>query len=314
MTDVDPGPAVDIEEAEWWVRSHLPIDGPLEHVQTEPWAIVFRAPIDGGVVWFKACAPRQSFEVPLTASLSSRSSVVTEVLAHDVERRWLLMADAGEPLRALGNPPERWLELLPAYAELQAGETRHVEQHLAAGVPDLRLARLPVLYEEVLRAELPLDPAERSALEALRVRLPELCEELDADGIGPSVQHDDLHMNNVYVKGGTLRVLDWGDASIGHPFFSLFETFRFLVEENGLAPGDPWFARLREAYLEPWGSVDPRAFARALRIAGLAHAIAWLHQREALPPADRPGFDESYAVILRLALRWAIAPPDPPAR
>jgi Phosphotransferase enzyme family len=302
MTSVDASDTTDIDEAEAWVGSKLPITGPLELFQTEPWASVFRAPLADEVVWFKACASRQSFEVPLTAALSARWDAVTEVLAHDVNRRWLLMADAGGSLGTLGNPPKRWLEILPTYAELQIGETARTQQHLAHDVPDLRVARLPALYDELLRAELPLEAAERSALETFHPRFSELCEELDDAGIGPSVQHDDLHMNNVYVKDDTLRVLDWGDSSIGHPFFSLFETFRFLVERNRLPPEDPWFARLRDAYLEPWGPGRRLTFDTALRVAGFAHAIAWLHQRDALPDEDRRGFDPSFAHILRLAL------------
>jgi hypothetical protein len=310
MTPVDAGEPLDVDEAESWVRSNQPRVGPLELFQTEPWASVFRAPVNGHAVWFKACAPRQSFEVALTAALSLRWQAVTEVLAHDVDRRWLLMADAGDPLRMLGNPPQRWLEILPSYAEMQIGETERTEEHLERRVPDLRLARLPTLYGELLRAELPLEAAERSALEAFRPHFFELCEELDGAGIGPTVQHDDLHMNNVYVKDGALRVLDWGDASIGHPFFSLLETFRFLVEMNRLPPDDPWFARLRDAYLEPWGQGHRGTFDLALRVGGLAHAIAWLHQRDALPSADRPGFDGGFAHILRLALRRALDPSD----
>ena len=306
------GGSLDMNEATAWVRSHARITGPLEHVQTEPWATVFRVRTEDGTVWFKACAPHQGFEVPMTAALSARwRATVTEVIAHDVDRRWLLMADAGEPLRVLGNPPERWLEVLPTYAELQIGETRHIDEHLASGVPDLRVARLPLLYDELLHAELPLSPDERSALERFLPRSAALCEELDDAGIRPSIQHDDLHMNNVYVKEETLRVLDWGDASVGHPFFSLFETFRFLVEMNGLEPRDPSFARLRDAYLEPWGGDRRATFDLALRIAGLAHAIAWLHQREALPPADCPAFDEAFAAILRLALRRGQEGSDP---
>ena len=308
MASVDAGRPVDIDEAESWIRSWVLITGPLELISTEPWASVFRAPVDGEVVWFKACAPHQSFEVPLTAALSARWDAVTEVLAHNDDRRLLLMADAGEPLRTIGNPPQRWLEILPTYGELQIGERGRAEEHLARGVPDLRLARLPALYEELLAAELPLDAAETSAREAFRPRFSELCEELDGAGIGPTVQHDDLHMNNVYVQDGTLRVLDWGDASIAHPFFSLFETFRFLHEMNRLPPGDHWFTRLRDAYLEPWGSGHLVTFDLALRVGGLAHAIAWLHQRDALPQADRRGFDGVFAHILRLASRRALDP------
>ena len=149
------------------------------------------------------------------------------------------MADAGEPLRVFGNPPERWLEFLPAYAELQLGETAYVAEHLEHGVPDLRVDRLPELYDVLLRADLPLDASEHAALQAFAPRFAARCGELEAAGIGPSVQHDDLHMNNVYVKGDALRVLDWGDASIAHPFFSLFEVFRFLRRGQPLAAGRP---------------------------------------------------------------------------
>jgi hypothetical protein len=305
---VDARGVVDVDEAESWVRSVVPATGPLELFQVEPWASVFRARVDSEVVWFKACAPHQAFEVPLTAQLSARWSAVTEVLAHDVDRRWLLMADAGQPLGVLGNPPQRWLEILPFYAELQIGEIEQVGGHLAHGVPDLRLTNLSALYEDLLDAELPLETDEISALRAFHPRFDALCEELDGGRIGPSVQHDDLHMNNVYLRGDTLRVLDWGDSSIGHPFFSLFETFRFLVERNQLPLDDPWFARLRDAYLEPWGEGHLPTFDLSLRVGGLAHAIAWLHQRDALPHADRRAFDEPFAMILRLALRRGVHP------
>ena len=297
---------VEAREAEEWVAACAPIVGHLELVQTEPWASVFRAPSDAGIVWFKRCAPHQAFEVPLTASLSARwSTTVTEVLAYDVDRRWLLMADAGEPLRKLGNPPERWLDVLPAYARLQIGEMERSADRLDAQVPDLRLTQLPARYDELLAAGLPLVPSETAALAAFRQRFSHLCAELESHGIGATVQHDDLHMNNVYVKGGALRVLDWGDASISHPFFSLFEMFRFLTEMNRLSPGDAWFGRLRDAYLEPWGPGHAEVFDLALRIAGFARAIAWLDQRDALPERDRPDFDEAFAVMLRIALKAA---------
>ena len=284
----------------------IPTAGPLELVQEEPWASVYRAAVGDTVVWFKACAPHMAFEVPLTASLSSRwPSTVTEVIAHDEGRRWLLMTDAGASLDSLGNPPERWMDLLSAYAELQIGESEHADEHVASGVPDLRLEALPALAEGLSRAELPLDPSEASALRALLPRFEEWCGELGSLGIGPSIQHDDLHMTNVYVKDDSVRVLDWGDSTISHPFFSLFVTFRFMAEKNRLPPDDPWFKRLRDAYLEPWGGDQRETFDLALRISGIAHAVAWLAQREALPAAQRPEFDRWFALILRLALTRA---------
>ena len=122
---------------------------------------------------------------------------------------------------------------------------------------------------------------ELEALRRFEPRFAELCAEVAAESPGDSIQHDDLHVNGVFVLGDELRVMDWGDASIGHPFASLIVTFRFLERENGLSPDDPWFARLRDAYLEPWGTGLVPAFERAYRIAAFAHAIA-------LDPPPRP--------------------------
>ena len=41
----------DVEVAGSWVRAHVPHAGPLEPLQVEPWAAVFRAPVDDDVVW-----------------------------------------------------------------------------------------------------------------------------------------------------------------------------------------------------------------------------------------------------------------------
>ena len=268
-----------------------------------PWATVWRVPLAGGVAWFKACAPVQAFEPRLTAGLYTRwLDRVAEVLGYDEERAWLLLADAGQPIGEVGNPPETWLTALPLYAELQRGETAHAAEHLAHGVPDLRLAALPERYEGLLRQALPLERDEMERLRGFKSRFTELCDELAAHEVPETVQHDDLHMANVYADRGRLRVLDWGDSSISHPFSSLVVTFRFLEEINGLPPSDPWFARLRDAYLEPWGRGLADTFALALRVGTFAHTFAWARQRDHLPVEARPEFDTWFAVVLRRAL------------
>jgi hypothetical protein len=97
-------------------------------------------------------------------------------------------------------------------------------------------------------------------------------------------------------------VLDWGDASVSHPFASLVVTFRFLEEIGKLPPGDRWHERLRDAYLEPWGPGLAGAFEIAIRAGAFAHAFAWARQQDALPPEARPDFDKWFAVILRRAI------------
>jgi hypothetical protein len=294
---------MDRATAEAWIRAHVEPVGAIETAHERPWATVLRVPLADGVVWFKACAPVQAFEPRLSAGLFARwPDRVAEVLGHDEERAWLLLADAGTPIRMFGNPPETWLVALPLYAELQRGEATHTHDHLAHGVPDLRVATLPARYEDLLRHELPLESDETGRLRDFAPRFAELCSELAARDVPETVQHDDLHMANVYAQGERLRLLDWGDASISHPFASLVVTFRFLEEKNGLPPGDPWFARLRDAYLEPWGSGLADAFTLAIRVGIFAHMIAWARQRDHLPEESRPDFDEWYAVVLRRAV------------
>jgi Phosphotransferase enzyme family len=294
---------VDLAAAEGWIRAHVEPAGAIEITHERPWATVLRVPVAGGVAWFKACAPVQAFEPRLTAELFARwPDHVAEVLGHEEERAWLLLADAGTPLGVYGNPPEAWLAALPSYAELQRGEAGHAHEHLAHGVPDLRAATLPGRYEELLRRDLPLDDDEVDRLRRFAPRFAELCEELAAHDLPETVQHDDLHMANVYADGDRLRFLDWGDSSIAHPFASLVVTFRFLEERNGLPPGDPWFARLRDAYLEPWGKGLADTFALALRVGTFAHTFAWARQRDHLAGPDRTEFDQWYPVVLRRAV------------
>jgi hypothetical protein len=292
-----------VTSVEDWIRSHVTPVGNIEVAHRRPWATMLRVPLADGVAWFKECAPVQAFEPRLTAELFSRwPDRVSEVLAHDEERAWLLLADAGTPVGAFGNPAEAWLAALPSYAELQRGEAARVVDHLAHGVPDLRVAALPARFDDLLRSDLPLAPAEIDRLHRFALRFAVLCDDLGSGGISESIQHDDLHHANLYARDGQLRVLDWGDSSISHPFASLVVTFRFLEEVTKLQPGDPWFGRLQDAYLEPWGKDLGGTFALAMRVGAFAHAIAWARQRDHLPEDARRKFDEVFPIVLRRAL------------
>jgi Phosphotransferase enzyme family len=290
-------------EHEGWIRTHVEPAGAIELVHEEAWATVLRVPLADGSAWFKACGPVQAFEPRLSAELAARHpGLVADVLAYDEERAWLLLADAGTPVGVYGNPPEPWLEVLPGYAELQRGETSHAHEQLAYGVPDLRVAELPALYEDLVARDLPLDADELEALRRFAPRFDELCRELAGHGVPETIQHDDLHHMNVFADGDRLRVLDWGDSSISHPFASLVVTFRFLEEITKLPLGDPWFARLRDAYLEPWGSGLEATFDLAYRVGAVAHTFKELRVRDQLREEDLPEFDRYFPLILRRAI------------
>ena len=286
-----------MDDAEAWIRRHVEPTGPFAVVRDRTWATTTRIPTADGDVWFKSSAETHAFEAGLVASLAAlRPDLLPRLLAADVERGLLLTADAGTPFEALGNPPELWLQLLPRYAELQR------EARPPGGLPDRRLGRWPELYDELAHSELPLDAAETARVRAFAARFAMLCAELADAGIPDTVQHDDLHHKNGFADGDALRIIDWGDSSLSHPFVSLVVTFRFLEEFNGLAPGDPWFARLRDAYLEPWGGGLADAFESSLVAARFAHAFGWVALRRILPVEERPHYDVPFATVLRRAL------------
>jgi hypothetical protein len=293
-------------DAEGWIRTHVEPAGPLAVESEEPWATVWRVPLANGAAFFKACQPVQAFEPRLTAALASRwPDRIPELLGWDGERAWLLLRDAGTPLIAFGDQLDAWFAVLPLYAELQRGEVLHVAEHLAAGVPDRRPARLPELFAELLLDELPLTDEDAARLRAFAPRFAELCASLDSAGTPDSIQHDDLHAANVWARDGTVRIVDWGDACVSHPFCTLADTFRLLEHGLALDPGDRAFERLRDAYLEPWGGGPRQVVADALVVGTFARAIGSLSHR-AIMPADRRGvYDEWLASLLLRGLALA---------
>jgi hypothetical protein len=297
---------VDLVVAERWIRSVVQRTGPLELDRRRPWATVFRVPLAEGRAWFKACRPVQAFEPRLTAELHRRwPGRVADVLAHDEARAWLLTADAGKPIEWSADAFPSWLEVLPSYAELQIGEADNVEDHLGHGVPDLRLETLGDQLASMLAGDLPLERDEVGALRAVAPRFSALCAELATMQPVATIQHDDLHGRSIFDGGDSLRVMDWGDASIGQPLFSLVRLDLSLTETVGTATRDRWFPRLRDAYLEPWGPGHRSAFDLAHRLGLVAHTLTWNRHRVAISAEARPAFDALFAPVLRRAFAEA---------
>jgi hypothetical protein len=75
---------------------------------------------------------------------------------------------------------------------------------------------------------------------------------------------------------------------VSHPFLTIFGTSLHLEEMEGLARGNPWFAQLRDAYLEPWGR--PRelrqSFELAQRLGPFAHLFKELRVVDAVPKRE----------------------------
>jgi Phosphotransferase enzyme family len=260
-----------------WIRSHAGVVGAIERPHPFPWSTVLRVPTRDGVLWFKENIPPLAFEAAVVQLLARRRpDLVVELVAIDREHGWLLMRDAGTRLRDLPSTERDWEELLPLYAQLQLDVASDVDALVAAGCPDRRLRLLPAQFAQLIEDEADALTTRERAL--LRAHVPDveaataMLAELD---VPETIQHDDFHEGNVFVRDGRFRVLDWGDACVSHPFATLRIPFEGIAEDTDWDLG-----RLRDAYLEPFSALAPlpelrSAVAAANIVAGATRALKW---------------------------------------
>jgi hypothetical protein len=278
------------------------VTGETKIVHDRPWAQVARIPTDDGATYVKTMTAVLGHEIPMTALLSRIApSLVTALINYDVDERFMLMEDAGERLRALlerDKDLRHWRGILPRYAELQLRTARRAGELVAAGAPDMRGAALAAKFESVVETdELLTIAGPRSSttehVRRLRALLPRVREWSDAlTGTVPAtIQHDDLHDGQIFLRDGHLRFLDWGDANVSCPFYSLVVVERSIAYTFTLAPDAPELTRLRAEYLEPFSAVAPAALidtavSLALMLGRLVRALTWLSLVRSLPPGN----------------------------
>jgi hypothetical protein len=262
-----------LAEATAWIRERVEPIGEIEQPHVRSWSTVLQVPTVAGDFFFKAVAPVHRFEAALTARLSElQPHRVTEVVDTDPERGWLLMRYGGIRLRELVHTRadlHHWERLLPEYARLQIEVAPHADEFLRLGAPDHRLTVLPAQLRELLETR----PALTEAADPLP-RFEEMCGALAAPGIPETIQHDDLHDGQVFVRDGRYFVFDWGDSCVSHPFHSLTVILRAIAWKLDLPPGGHELERLRDAYLEPFGA-SAELGDLAYRTGTIARALSW---------------------------------------
>jgi hypothetical protein len=250
--------------------------GPME-ARPRPWSIVLSVPTSGGTCYFKTTARDMANDAAITQALAGEApDLVLTPLAVDAHRRWMLLPDGGRRLRDVlqeSREIAHWERILPPYAQLQLRTEGRAAELRSLGAMERRPARLPELLDGLLdEPDLlligdadGLSDDEVRQLRDLRPRVAEACAVLETCGIGPSIQHDDLHDGNVLAADGGHRVIDWGDSGVAHPFATLLVTLRSVAHAFEFGDWTPFgtaapeLDRLRDAYLEPWSDRLPRA-------------------------------------------------------
>jgi aminoglycoside phosphotransferase (APT) family kinase protein len=295
-----------------WIDEHAERTGEIEQPHVRAWVTALRVPTADGTLWFKANVPALAHELPVIEILGARFPLaVPELVAVDEERHWMLMRDGGEQLSRVIERERRlehWLDVLPLYAELQIAAAADADQLIARGAPDRGLTILATQYAQLVDRVEGLADLERAALRALVPHATALCDELASLGLPSTIQHDDLHDNNVLTRDGQYVVFDWGDSCVTHPFLTMSVTLEGVIAwgiddvENSAHLGP-----FRDAYLEPFTAFAAKheldaALDAALRLGWVCRALTVEMYGSTLTGAARE--KELNGMKLRLQL-WA---------
>jgi hypothetical protein len=236
--------------------------GPL--VVDQMWALsaVLRVPTDRGDVWFKATCDHFHSEPALTRVLSRHFPDLLPVLiAEDDDLAWLLM----EPMSGAGwrnRAPGSELALAPRFAEVQVASVDLRDELVAAGCPDRGLDSTLRDWAAVLAGSVELSRLtddELAAARAVAPRVEALVREFWGCGLPDTLSHGDLHGGNVAYDGVEVRVFDWSDACLSHPFLDAGHLARFHAESHGDDDSpDPDLA-VAAAFADRWRAEYPNA-------------------------------------------------------
>lgn len=298
------------EELRAWCEG---IVGPVTAMSQQKlrgWATVWRVETAEGVWFAKQNCPGQQLEVPLMATLATLvpDHVVPVTAARDT---FLLTPDQGEVFYATaGDDLENWVRLAREAAELQRALLPHHDSLLAAGLrevsPEESVDYLAARIEQY--AALSPQDSRRLAPEVadrLRAHLPVVrrwAEQVASLGLPLTLNHNDLHENNVFDVAGRLRFFDFGDALVTEPLGVLLVPLNILGEKLGAGAGDRRLWRVVDAALEVWSDLAPSADLRAALPAALQ--LGWLGRVESWVRCQPSLSDEELAEWGPVAAAW----------
>ena len=294
------------DRVETWVDGQLSATGrrragPLRTHRVWGISAVFEVPTDRGTLWFKACCDHFIAEAAIVHRLAERIGHLVPVLAGaDDEAGWLLM----EPLRGASDrdrAPGAVDVVAPRWAQAQIAALDWLEELRAAGCPERGLEVTLAAWHDVLDTSPEmalLTDAERQELAPATARADALVREFWGCGIPDTLSHGDLHPGNVAYDGREVRIFDWTDGCVSHPFLDGSHLARVL---DWYGTGDGEAERVMQAHAGPWRDAFPGADVdRALELAPLADLIFQTVTFAHIASASEDGSGDFTGTVARL--------------
>jgi hypothetical protein len=263
----------------------------LERVKVRPWASVWKVTVGDQTCFAKQNCPGQAHEARVVSALATIApDYVVPVVAADPTRDLLLTQDLGRTLGELGAAHDvlTWSRIVRDAALLQRAVAPRVDElGLTALPPECAtmyagdaIGRLNALPDGDPR-RLGDDVAER--LRALLPSIERWSDQVADLDLPLTINHNDLHANNVVAPGGPdqpLRFFDFADAVVGEPLGELLIVLNLCSDELKASPDDLRLRRIADAALEVWSDLVPARALRAglpaaLQLARLARVESW---------------------------------------
>lgn len=311
------------DELESWVAGEVGPVRALTQVKLRFWATVWRAETDNDAWFAKQNCELQRYEAALVEVLADLAPQhVVPVTATDVVRGLLLTPDQGAAVSetAHGDDLAVWERIVAAAAVLQRQVAPHVGRLEAVGLTRLVAGDAPAYVEmrlDELAARpagdpLRLGPDEAAAVAAHLPVVRAWADQVAALGLPVTLNHNDVHDNNVFAVGDELRFFDFGDAMLTDPLSVLLVPLHMLADRLGGDPDDARLLRVADAALEVWSDLAPMrelrdALPAALQLGRLARMESWVRCCTCADDAELAEWGESVPQSLaKLVL-------DPPA-
>jgi hypothetical protein len=257
-----------------WGSDYLTASGHIielapEIVLSTPWSTMIRFSTTTGDFYLKQTPAAISKEPQIIQLLSDKfHASVPDVIASNTELHCFLMRDAGKVLRAILKEKfssDLFCRAIKEYGELQRATENDVEAFIQLGVPDWRLNKLPMLYDQLLnevdflKAYGMIDE-ELQKLQELRPQLLAQCELLASYGIPETIGIPDFNDNNTLFDLNTKKMtfIDWGEAAITHPFFSIYNCLEQAINHHGVKEADQIYRKLQDACQANWSDLVTR--------------------------------------------------------
>ena len=288
------------ELTEWTSKvlaaNKLRLDGGFSQLNAGPSFSLIRFETSGRAIWFKAVGEPNLREFSLASNLAKLFPAhVPRIIATRPEwNGWLSLEVEGTNLNETADTAS-WKRAASALAELQIDSTRHTHEILSTGAHDLRSEKLVRLVHPFLDAmgdlmgqqiKRPPSALTRTELAELSVNIQDALDRLAVLGIPDSLGHLDLNPGNIIVSETGCAFLDWAEAYIGPPFFSL----EYLLEHNSRTtkPDATLRDQLVNSYYGHWRQHLPaNAISKARVLVALLAVFAYASGGETWNDSDR---------------------------